>query len=1316
MKNVFFWLLATIITINSWGQTQLNEGFEGTVFPPDYWTTTNVSGNSYWERYTLNSPMGIACASIGFANFSHENWLITPKLSIENEDDSISFYIKAGNLSSGTTLNVRISTTNKEITSFNATPLLTFISGTSSTTSDFTTSWVRYAIELSPYIGEEIYIAFQVVDNNGIRVMLDDVQGPNIVLPLCPKPTNLTISDVTTTSVNLSWIDPFANAFSWDIQYMPSTETSWNNAETITTSSNPYTLNYLQSNTKYKLRIKAECNEEESDWTSYEEFQTACASITTLPYFNNFDSEQAGSMINPIIPSCWVRTSNSIVYPYITNSNANSGSNSLLFYVSSLSSNATIITPPFAENINSLRVKFWAKSNNENNNILVGVMSDLGDLSTIEMVDTITLSTTYTEYETLFNETQLTGGNRYIVLKASSGEGNTYAYIYVDDLTVDSISSCLRPTNLDISNITSNSADLSWMDENASLWNIQYMLETETSWDNATIETATYSPYTIEELLGNTLYKVRIQTICSDDESEWTSPINFKTACASENIPYSQNFDASTSLPPCHSLIKGNSDIDYEEYYSEPQSIKFSNQAWISTPAFTEDISLLKVQFMAKAEDASSGDLEIGIMSNPDDTTTFESVSIIQPNAIGNWVEYEVPFNETTLNGENLYIAFKQNTTSNYYYWWIDDILVDFIPSCARPTELSANNITQTSFDLSFVSEAYSWNVEYMLETENDWENATRILITSFPYTIEELTQNTLYKIRVKANCTGAESNWTSPITVKTLCNSIETLPYIMNFDNEIVDYSSAPTCWMKPSYYDTYPYVYNYSANSGSNSLYFSLSLESDEVSIITPPFSENINSLRIKLWAKSNSANNKIGIGVMSDAGDLSTIEMVDTIILSTTYTEYEIWFNETQEIDQNVYIILTALLGQENTYASVYIDDVIIDYIPSCIRPTNFSASNITNNSVDLSWNDQEAYSWNIEYMPTTETSWENATGIVTTENPYTLNSISSGTEYKVRLQANCDNGQSDWTNQIIFTTLQIVPPTITTLEVTEITETSATFNGEATKGTEEIYEKGFELKTSNQTWEEASQLSVQGTSPFTLTYTSLTENQTYDVRAYVATGENGETITYGEVKSFTTLESQEPIITIGEVTANANVLQNSVELLGEVVSFGGEDATEVSVGFIYGLENTLTNDVEEVSSTLNGTTFLTILTDLTPATTYYYVSFITNSAGTALSEIGEFTTNNSLSNNIKSGNVNIVMYPNPAEKETKLVISGKNGKIKMSLTDTQGRIIFAQTILVNNKTEQVLDLSNLTKGVYYLQLKGENINSTQRLIVK
>ncbi|MDR0972031.1 MAG: T9SS type A sorting domain-containing protein, partial [Bacteroidales bacterium] len=303
-----------------------------------------------------------------------------------------------------------------------------------------------------------------------------------------------------------------------------------------------------------------------------------------------------------------------------------------------------------------------------------------------------------------------------------------------------------------------------------------------------------------------------------------------------------------------------------------------------------------------------------------------------------------------------------------------------------------------------------------------------------------------------------------------------------------------------------------------------------------------------------------------------------------------------------------------------------------------------------------------------------------------------------------------------NEENFTTLAIVPPTVTTLAVTNITATSATFNGEVTQGTEEIFARGFELKTSTQTWDESFQLTGIGTSPFYLDYPSLTENVNYDVRAYVKTGENGQNVAYGEAENFTATNGGQPTITIGEVTASANVLQSSVELSGEVTEFGGANATDVTVGFKYGLESSLTNDVEEVSATLNGTTFSTTLTDLLPATTYYYVSFMTNSAGTAYSTTGEFTTNNSLSDNIKSGNVNVVMYPNPAEKETKLVISGVNGKVKISLTDVQGRIINTQTIIVNEKTEQSLDLSNLTKGVYYIFLQGENINRTQKLIVK
>ena len=118
---------------------------------------------------------------MNYDNPSHINYLITPKLIVSSDQDSIVYWVKTSYDFGGTTLNVLVSTTDNAVTSFSTTSL--------QTVSTLSESWVRKSIPLTNYIGEEIYIAFQVVDFYGSRVMLDDVTGPELFVPTCPKPT-----------------------------------------------------------------------------------------------------------------------------------------------------------------------------------------------------------------------------------------------------------------------------------------------------------------------------------------------------------------------------------------------------------------------------------------------------------------------------------------------------------------------------------------------------------------------------------------------------------------------------------------------------------------------------------------------------------------------------------------------------------------------------------------------------------------------------------------------------------------------------------------------------------------------------------------------------------------------------------------------------------------------------------------------------------------------------------------------------------------------------------------------------------------------
>ena len=115
--------------------------------------------------------------------------------------DSLTFKVKTPSYYSNTRLYIRISTYSRDTSSFGSS-----VKTLNTNSTKITTSWKQYSIDLSPYAGSTIFVAFQVVDKNGLNLLLDDIHGP-IVLPDadCIAPKDVTIRNIITSGADVSW-------------------------------------------------------------------------------------------------------------------------------------------------------------------------------------------------------------------------------------------------------------------------------------------------------------------------------------------------------------------------------------------------------------------------------------------------------------------------------------------------------------------------------------------------------------------------------------------------------------------------------------------------------------------------------------------------------------------------------------------------------------------------------------------------------------------------------------------------------------------------------------------------------------------------------------------------------------------------------------------------------------------------------------------------------------------------------------------------------------------------------------------------------
>ena len=133
--------------------------------------------------------------------------------------------------------------------------------------------------------------------------------------------------------------------------------------------------------------------------------------------------------------------------------------------------------------------------------------------------------------------------------------------------------------------------------------------------------------------------------------------------------------------------------------------------------------------------------------------------------------------------------------------------------------------------------------------------------------------------------------------------------------------------------------------------------------------------------------------------------------------------------------------------------------------------------------------------------------------------TLTGLTANTTYYIRAYATNSEGTS-YGSQKTFTTQQTVTlPTVTTNNITDITQTAAASGGNVTSaGNGTVSAKGVCWSTNqNPTINNSHTTDGSGTGSYTSSLTALSPNTTYYVRAY-ATNEAG--IAYGSQKSFTT----------------------------------------------------------------------------------------------------------------------------------------------------------------------------------------------------
>ena len=79
-----------------------------------------------------------------------------------------------------------------------------------------------------------------------------------------------------------------------------------------------------------------------------------------------------------------------------------------------------------------------------------------------------------------------------------------------------------------------------------------------------------------------------------------------------------------------------------------------------------------------------------------------------------------------------------------------------------------------------------------------------------------------------------------------------------------------------------------------------------------------------------------------------------------------------------------------------------------------------------------------------------------------------------------------------------------------------------------------------------------------------------------------------------------------------------------------------------------------------------------------------------------------------------NVTLGIQPNPATSQVKINVAGVSGMVNCSIIDMSGRVVYNRTI--NAEEAHMVDLSNFTRGAYFVRVTNDTFSKVEKLIVR
>ena len=923
--------------------------------------------------------------------------------------------------------------------------------------------------------------------------------------------------------------------------------------------------------------------------------------------------------------------------------------------------------------------------------------------------------------ETITDLTPETTYSLRVGLDCGTGE-----YSYSQNVTFTTDIACPAPI-ITVTEVTTTTATVSWVGD-AENYTLRYRLSgSEEYSEEIPVADNTYS---LTDLTASTTYVVEVQANCGEDDgdSQWGTK-SFNTACdIITDLPtadevWFEDFESYTNdgqnefvcwaTPITDATYNG--PFVYGYYSRSCHSGGYSAEMkgasnMVVLPEFAEDIHNLRLTFWTTATSTNVGTLEVGVVTDAADPTTFELVGTCvtpaargtQDGVAGNG-NLQGPFDFSSVEAASGRIALRYTSSSPSQSWNLDDFTVQLIPACAEPTGLTVSNVAGHSATLTWTSTAESVVVAYKTSADEDF---MLINTTQNPYVLTGLTPETQYTVKVGRVCDDATVSWS---TTKTFTTSIA---------------CPAPVVTVNGTTENTA--TISYTGDAESYELKYKATGDEDwttETITENPYTIENLTpSTTYTLELRANCGEED----GMSSAGTAS----FTTACVAITDFPYEEGFEAglgcwTSETVVGIYDWTTSTSYNGTT---VYQGTQFVaipngrNRVARLVSPIfNLSSAEspvLTFAHIQKEWSgDQDTLG--LYYRTSADADWTYITSWNQNISDWTVETITlpePSATYQIAFLGYGDWGYGAGVDAISIesgTTPEPVQPTVVTNAATEITLTSATLNGAITdEGNQTITARGFEWKLATAT--DYTTLTATGTT-MSATLTGLTANTTYTYKAFATTALG---TVYGSELTFTTLEQGEEPCTPTSSTTDVTVCY------GETYEFNGQtyNATGTYTATLTNaagcdsvatlnltvrpanapIEETVTLNNDELPYTWRGEQYTEFGTytvageDENGCPQEYTLTLVHNSS---IAEV--------------ENEYSIALYPNPTSENATLSVKGLNEEAIVIVTDQAGRVISTTKLALGQETMEV-ETTKLASGVYYIRIQTANSVRTEKLI--